>query len=64
VRQLEAIIRLSESLAKMELSNIVKKKHVEEAHRLFRVIERYVVNLEWIRFQQWKQRREDQGRMS
>lgn len=35
VRQLEAIIRLSESLAKMELSNVVTVKHVDEAIRLF-----------------------------
>lgn len=37
VRQLEAIIRLSESLAKMKLSNEVKEVHVNEAHRLFAV---------------------------
>jgi DNA replication licensing factor MCM5 len=37
VRQLEAIIRLSESLAKMSLSAIVTTAHVEEAHRLFEV---------------------------
>ena len=37
VRQLEAIIRLSEALAKMSLSPIVTKKHVEEAHRLFQM---------------------------
>lgn len=37
VRQLEAIIRLSESLAKMSLSTIVTTAHVEEAHRLFEV---------------------------
>lgn len=35
VRQLEAIIRLSESLAKMELSSIVTEEHVNEAHRIF-----------------------------
>lgn len=35
VRQLEAIIRLSESLAKMELSSTVTSKHVDEAIRLF-----------------------------
>lgn len=35
VRQLEAIIRLSESLAKMELSSVVTTKHVDEAIRLF-----------------------------
>lgn len=37
VRQLEAIIRLSESLAKMTLSSVVTPDHVEEAHRLFEV---------------------------
>ena len=37
VRQLEAIIRLSESLAKMSLSPVVTTAHVEEAHRLFEV---------------------------
>ncbi|ADM11634.1 DNA replication licensing factor Mcm5 [Encephalitozoon intestinalis ATCC 50506] len=37
VRQLEAIIRIGESLAKMELSQVVSEKHVEEAIRLFNV---------------------------
>ena len=37
VRQLEAIIRLSESLARMSLSNTVLAEHVEEAHRIFTV---------------------------
>jgi len=37
VRQLEAIIRLSESLAKMELSDHVNSDHVKEALRLFQV---------------------------
>jgi len=37
VRQLEAIIRISESLAKMELSEDVNVGHVEEALRLFTV---------------------------
>ncbi|KAG6910571.1 hypothetical protein DXG01_009521 [Tephrocybe rancida] len=36
VRQLEAIIRISESLAKMTLSTVVKNHHVEEAIRLFK----------------------------
>jgi len=35
VRQLEAIVRLSESLAKMELKDDVDVAHVEEALRLF-----------------------------
>jgi DNA replication licensing factor MCM5 len=35
-RQLEAIIRISESLAKMTLSTVVKNHHVEEAIRLFK----------------------------
>lgn len=37
VRQLEAIIRLSESLAKMRLSSHVTKEDVKEAKRLFEV---------------------------
>ena len=36
VRQLEAIIRISESLAKMTLSTTVQNHHVEEAIRLFK----------------------------
>ena len=35
VRQLEAIIRITESLAKLELSPIAHERHVEEAIRLF-----------------------------
>lgn len=35
-RQLEAIIRISEALAKMTLSGVVKNHHVEEAIRLFK----------------------------
>lgn len=37
VRQLEAVIRLSESLAKMELLPFAETKHVDEALRLFNV---------------------------
>ncbi len=37
VRQLEAIIRLSEAIAKMSLSNVVSRKDVDEAHRLFQI---------------------------
>mmetsp|Transcript_98849 Transcript_98849/g.258236 ORF Transcript_98849/g.258236 Transcript_98849/m.258236 type:complete len:750 (-) Transcript_98849:324-2573(-) len=37
VRQLEAIIRISESLAKMELCDDVDNSHVDEALRLFNV---------------------------
>jgi len=37
VRQLEAIIRISESLAKMALNQNVEEEHVHEAHRLFTV---------------------------
>lgn len=37
VRQLEAIIRMSEAYSKMSLSSTVNKNHVEEAHRLFKV---------------------------
>ncbi|KZP32230.1 MCM-domain-containing protein [Athelia psychrophila] len=36
VRQLEAIIRISESLAKMTLAPVVKTHHVDEAIRLFK----------------------------
>jgi len=36
VRQLEAIIRISEALAKMELNQDVNEKHVNEAHRIFK----------------------------
>lgn len=36
-RQLEAIVRISESLAKMELSAFTHERHVEEALRLFSV---------------------------
>jgi DNA replication licensing factor MCM5 len=36
VRQLEAIIRISESLAKMELNPHATRRHVEEALRLFK----------------------------
>lgn len=35
VRQLEAMVRISESLAKMELLPFVQNRHVEEAIRLF-----------------------------
>ncbi len=37
VRQLEAIIRLSEALARMQLSTVATEVHVEEALRLFKV---------------------------
>ena len=37
VRQLEAIIRISESLAKMCLQTVVTEEHVQEALRLFEV---------------------------
>ncbi|KAF8202944.1 MCM-domain-containing protein [Pholiota molesta] len=36
IRQLEAIIRISESLAKMTLTPVVQNHHVEEAIRLFK----------------------------
>jgi len=36
VRQLEALVRLSEAYARMELSPMVLEKHVEEAIRLFK----------------------------
>ena len=37
IRQLEAIIRISESLAKMQLQPFVTEAHVDEAIRLFKV---------------------------
>jgi len=37
VRQLEAIVRVSESLAKMQLKPFVEKEHVKESLRLFTV---------------------------
>jgi len=37
VRQLEAIVRISESLAKMEMQPFATDKHVDEALRLFQV---------------------------
>uniref|UniRef100_A0A914HME9 DNA replication licensing factor MCM5 n=1 Tax=Globodera rostochiensis TaxID=31243 RepID=A0A914HME9_GLORO len=37
VRQLEAVVRLSESLAKMELAPFAQERHVDEALRLFKV---------------------------
>lgn len=37
VRQLEAIIRISESLAKMQLQPFATETHVDEALRLFQV---------------------------
>lgn len=36
LRQLEAIIRISESLAKMTLSPVATEEHVDEAIRLFK----------------------------
>lgn len=36
-RQLESMIRLAEATAKMELSDTVEKKHIQEAHRLIQV---------------------------
>ncbi|KAK0421104.1 hypothetical protein QR680_015061 [Steinernema hermaphroditum] len=37
VRQLEAVVRMSEALAKMELQPFASEKDVDEALRLFRV---------------------------
>jgi len=37
VRQLEAIIRLSESIARIHLQTVVRPEHVEEAHRIFKI---------------------------
>ena len=36
-RQLESLIRLSESLARMELQSVVLARHVQEAMRLMKV---------------------------
>lgn len=44
VRQLEAIIRISEALAKMSLSSISTEEHVDEAVRLFRASTMQAVN--------------------
>ena len=35
VRQLEALVRISESLARMELATVVQSHHVEQAIQLF-----------------------------
>lgn len=56
MRQLEAIIRLSESISKMRLCNVVVKNDVEEAHRLFNV---RLVYINWLDFdyecnQKWR----------
>ena len=37
VRQLEAVVRISESLAKMELKHFATDAHVDEAIRIFQV---------------------------
>ena len=37
VRQLEAIVRLSESIAKIHLDPVVQVKYVNEAHRIFKI---------------------------
>jgi len=37
IRQLEAIVRISESLAKITLSPVATEQHVDEAIRLFKV---------------------------
>ncbi|CDK26720.1 unnamed protein product [Kuraishia capsulata CBS 1993] len=44
VRQLEAIIRITESLAKLELSPIATERHVNEAIRLFKASTMDAVN--------------------
>lgn len=40
VRQLEALVRMAESFAKMELKDVVDEHHVSMAHQLFRVSEK------------------------
>uniref|UniRef100_A0A7S3CJV1 DNA replication licensing factor MCM5 n=1 Tax=Strombidium rassoulzadegani TaxID=1082188 RepID=A0A7S3CJV1_9SPIT len=37
VRQLEAIIRISEAIAKIHLDPVVQVKYVDEAHRIFKI---------------------------
>lgn len=37
VRQLEAIVRLSESIAKIHLAGTVEIQHVQKAHQLFKI---------------------------
>lgn len=37
MRQLEAIIRISEAIAKIHLEPVVNQRHVEEAHRIFKI---------------------------
>jgi DNA replication licensing factor MCM5 len=49
IRQLEAIVRISESLAKMSLSPFATVEHVDEAMRLFRVCRRRGGEVEWLR---------------
>ncbi|QPG73378.1 minichromosome maintenance protein 5 [Brettanomyces nanus] len=44
VRQLEAIVRISESLAKIELSPVAAERHVEEAIRLFNASTMQAIN--------------------
>ena len=46
VRQLEAIVRIAESLAKMELSPVAAERHVEEAIRLFNASTMQAINSE------------------
>lgn len=48
VRQLEAIVRIAESLAKMQLSPFATKRHVEEAIRLFKVLTNGMYLIEYI----------------
>lgn len=44
VRQLEAIVRISESLAKLTLSPVASEVHVDEAIRLFDISTLHAVN--------------------
>lgn len=44
IRQLEAIVRISESLAKLRLSPVATEEHVDEAIRLFRASTMNAVN--------------------
>ena len=60
VRQLEAIVRISESLAKMELKPFATDAHVDEAIRIFQVnlitmVSLLIIKITLIRYQHYLQ---------
>ena len=58
VRQLEAIVRISESLAKMELKPFATDAHVDEAIRIFQVnlmVSLLITKITLIRYQHYLQ---------